>query len=129
MGILDEVKSVANTIRQIDNIELYKQILDLQAEILKLVEENNSLRSEVGALKGKLTTREKLIFKKNAYWIPSEGSALSGPFCSNCWDVRLNVVRMHMSEGTGFGECPTCRVPVEIERQDYSPQYSDNDEY
>jgi hypothetical protein len=41
MGIVDNIKDVAKTVRQIDNIELYKQILDLQGEGMELVEENN----------------------------------------------------------------------------------------
>jgi regulator of replication initiation timing len=129
MGILDDVKSVATTIQKIDNIDLYRQILNLQGEILKLVEENNDLRGQISSLKEKFAIREQLIFEKNAYWLPSERGHKTGPLCSNCWDVRRNVVRMHFSADTGYGECPTCRVPVEIEPQDHSPAYLSNDEY
>jgi len=129
MGILDEVKSVVGTIQKIDNIELYKQILDLQAEIMKLVEENSSLKGEIASLKDKFAVREQLIFAKNAYWLPAEGGRKTGPLCTNCWDVRRQVVRMHFDKETGYGQCPTCKVPVEIEPQDHMPMSGSDDEY
>lgn len=129
MGILDDVKSVASTIQQIDNIELYRQILNLQSEIMKLVEENNDLKRQIGSLEEKFAIREHLVYEKNAYWLPSSRGQKIGPLCSNCWDVGRQVVRMHFSADTGYGECPTCRVPVEVEPQDHSSPYLPNDEY
>ena len=128
MGILDEIRSVASTIQKIDNIDLYRQILNLQAEIMQLVEENTSLKGEVASLKEKFAMREQLIFEKNAYWLPSGGNCKGGPFCSNCWDVRRHLVRMHFNQETGYGRCPTCQVPVEIEPHDYMPMYGSDDE-
>ena len=46
MSIIDNIKSITTTIRQIDNIELYRRILDLQAEIINVVSENQELRQE-----------------------------------------------------------------------------------
>lgn len=47
MGVLDDVKSLAKTVQQIDNVALYRQILDLQGEIMDLVEENRSLKQQL----------------------------------------------------------------------------------
>ncbi|HWR59398.1 MAG TPA: hypothetical protein VN328_10970 [Thermodesulfovibrionales bacterium] len=94
MGILEEVKSVAKTIQQIDNIDLYKRILDLQAHIMTLVEENNGLKTELRELKEKFKVKEKLLFGNNAYWLKRKDGSNEGPFCSNCWDVKQVFVRM-----------------------------------
>ena len=51
MGLYEGIKDVAKVVQQADNIELYRQLLDLsaqaldmQAEIAKLKEENNELK-------------------------------------------------------------------------------------
>ncbi|HBA38453.1 MAG: hypothetical protein A2W73_07420 [Deltaproteobacteria bacterium RIFCSPLOWO2_12_55_13] len=50
MSIIDDVKSVAQLIQQIDNVELYRKILDLQGEVMGLVQENSELRKEISYL-------------------------------------------------------------------------------
>jgi hypothetical protein len=36
MGVLESVKEMADVLRKIDNVDLYRQILDHHAEILQL---------------------------------------------------------------------------------------------
>jgi regulator of replication initiation timing len=71
MGIIDDVKSVTKVIQQIENVELYRKILDLHAEIRNLVDENQDLKSEILSLKEALKTKESLQFECNAYWTKS----------------------------------------------------------
>jgi hypothetical protein len=44
MGILDTAKEAVQLVQKIDNLELYKTILDLQSDALKVMEENGRLR-------------------------------------------------------------------------------------
>ncbi len=51
MGLYDGIKDLAKVVQQADNIELYRQLLDLgkqaldlQAEVLQLQEENAKLK-------------------------------------------------------------------------------------
>ena len=112
MNIIDNIKSVAKIIQKADNIELYQKILDVQAEALEVVEENNKLREENGKLKEKLEIKKKLKYKDNAYWIEStdkkEGEK-DEPFCSRCWDVDKNLVRLHPCGNPAFYNCPNCK--------------------
>jgi len=47
LSIIDDVESVAKTVQQIDNIDLYRQILDLQGEIMEMVEENRDVKARI----------------------------------------------------------------------------------
>lgn len=116
MGVLDEVKSIAKTVQQIDNIELYRKILDLQAQIMDLLEDNSKLKEEITDLKKKLSIQQGLVFQDDAYWLPKSGTGQEGPFCSNCWDVRNQLVRMHFCSNREYSECPTCKKSIKIHR-------------
>ncbi len=116
MSIIDDVKSVAKTIQQIDNIELYQKILNLQAEILALVEENNDLKKEVNSLKEKLRVRESLLFEQDAYWIKKSDNKRDGPFCSKCWDTQQQLVRLIFCGNREYSRCPTCAIAIKIIR-------------
>jgi len=108
MSIIDDIKSVAKTIQQADNIELYQKILDVQAKALEVVEENSKLREENKELKEKLKIKENLKNENNAYWIEADGKK-DGPFCSCCWDVDKNLVRLHPCGNPSFYNCPNCK--------------------
>jgi len=54
MSILEDLKSLVGTIQKIDNIELYRQILDLQNEVLQVVAENTQLKADAASLREQL---------------------------------------------------------------------------
>ena len=104
MDIIGNIKNVAKTIQQIDNIELYSKILNVQQEAMDLVDENRKLKDDVRELKDSLKVKEELIFERSCYWI--KGEKKDGPFCTRCWDVDKNLVRMHPSHNPAFYSCP-----------------------
>src|SRR5438093_1108239 len=85
MAIIETAKEVVQLVQKIDNIELYKQILDLQREIFELVDENRELKTNVKQLNEALTINHELFFENNAYWRKTDGLN-DGPFCTHCWD-------------------------------------------
>ena len=99
MGVLDTLKEAVGLMQKVDNIELYKRMLELQSQVVTLVEENRALNE-------RLVTREKLSFSKNAYWLDD-----AGPFCSSCWDKEGKLVRLHgaSKDSAGSPQCPVCR--------------------
>ena len=53
MGLYESIKDVANLVQKADNIQLYRQLIDLSAEALemqniisKLTTENNALKEQ-----------------------------------------------------------------------------------
>ena len=97
MGVVDTLKETIGLIQKVDNIDLYRQMLDLQTQVMSLLEENKSLRTT-------LETRATLTFKSDAYW--RDGN--EGPFCSRCWDDEKKLIRLHL--GGLAPACPKCKT-------------------
>jgi hypothetical protein len=116
MGVLDTAKDLVEVIRKIDNIELYKKVLDLQTEVLKLFEENSKLKETVKSLEDTLAVKETLVHDQNAYWIPIDDGTRrnlrDGPFCAHCWDNDRKLVRLHHGDVSWW--CLTHRQQFKI---------------
>src|SRR6185295_5582117 len=112
MGILDTAKEAVQLVQKIDNIELYKEILNLQSEAIKLVSENTALKEKNRVLEDKLRVKDTLVFKDNSYWLKREDSE-DGPFCTLCWDKDQKLVRKLMDDNDRW-YCPTHGKPSPV---------------
>lgn len=121
MNVMESIKSITEIVRKIDNLELYRQILDLQSETMKLMEEKNELQQRVKELEGERRTQESLTFDQDAYWRQLSGGKKDGPFCSNCWDVKRTLVRLHFMGNVEYSQCPSCKKDVEVNRGRSNP--------
>jgi len=101
MSIIDNIRNVADVLRKADNIELYRQILDLQADASKILDENRELKEKLKELETSLQQQEDVEFKNNAYWKKSDGD---GPYCVPCWDGKGKLMRM--IDDDGYVSCP-----------------------
>jgi regulator of replication initiation timing len=108
MGILDSAKDVAKAVQEINNLELYKRVLDLHSDIIELVEANNLLRTENKDLKATLELREKMVFKEPFYYQDGDQT----PFCPACWETKNTPVHVTFifdnRENTRW-DCPSCK--------------------
>lgn len=105
MGIVETGKELVEIARKIDNIELYKQILALQTELLKLAEDNSALKERTHQLEQTLATKTVLKFKDNAYWLPAQENNEDGPYCTFCWDKDGKLVHQHFSDTSKIWFC------------------------
>jgi len=80
MSIIDQVKELVSTVQKIDNVELNRQIPDLQAEVLDLAAENGELKRELAELKKQLATNESLVYHAECFWLPNAEGGFEGPF-------------------------------------------------
>jgi hypothetical protein len=104
MGVIDTVKDVVLMVQKVDNIDLVKRILEMQQQVFTLVEENRDLKDKNRALQETLTTREQMVFRKNAYWKGDDG-----PFCPQCFDAGGLAMRMLITPGF-VPQCPKCHT-------------------
>jgi len=111
MAIFDELKSVGKILQEAGKIEQYKQILEVQEKLLEMQKKITDLESENKDLKEKLTTKENLKYRNNAYWI-DEKDKKEGPFCSRCWDDEKKLMRMHYLTHSQSYYCCKCRVGI-----------------
>lgn len=127
MSIYDGLRDIVSTIQKIDNIELYRQILDLQREVLEVVAENTDLKGKLAEAEAQLSRKQDLRFEYNAYWAGETLESSDGPFCAKCWDTRQQLVRMLVvGSNPQWSKCHPCDISLKIPRKengfDKSPQ-------
>jgi hypothetical protein len=110
MGIIDNVKDVANLAREVGKMELYAKAVDLMAQVTELAQENFDLKQELLATKQNQKIEETLVFWADRYW-RKIGEEIDGPFCSKCWDSSRKLIRLHR-ERRAFPTCPECTLAV-----------------
>lgn len=54
-----------------------------------------------------VSKKKNLIFEAKAYWVQKKDGTKEGPFCSNCWDTKKLMVRLHVRDS--HHECPNCK--------------------
>jgi Zn finger protein HypA/HybF involved in hydrogenase expression len=107
MPIFDDLKSVANTLREADKIPQYQQILDALEKLIEMQNKIFILETENKDLKESLKIQKSLTFENNAYWINLDGKK-DGPYCSCCWDDNKKTIRMQSYGNPAYYSCPKC---------------------
>ena len=97
MGVIDTAKEAVQLVQKIDNIELYRTILNLQADALKMVEDNGKLRDRIKELEAAFAIQGTLVFEDNHYFVVKE-NIKDGPYCTLCWDNDRRLVRKHKDD-------------------------------
>ncbi|MGM7723740.1 hypothetical protein [Metabacillus sp. Hm71] len=118
MSIISDIKSVAEVVQKADNIDLYRKLLDVQAEAMDLMEKYNNLKEENKLLKEQLETAGKMTYKDKMYFREDD----KDPYCSKCWDVDRKLVRMHGDTPYWF-QCPSCKTIVQNGNQSAHDPY------
>lgn len=104
MSILDNAKELATAVHEIKNLDLYERVLNLNAGIMDIVEENRSLHAEIENLKKKLELQAKMSFKVPFYF--QEGDET--PYCSSCWEANNQAIHLKSIHDTRW-DCPACK--------------------
>jgi len=116
MGIVDNVKDAVKIVQTLDNMELYRRILDLQADAIDLTEELKQKDETIAKLKDALSLKAKMVCKDSTYFtVDDKGEITDGPFCTKCFDVDHIVCRILPTGRTDNPEvqCPKCKVEYE----------------
>jgi hypothetical protein len=90
MSIISDVREVADLVKQLGNIELYKKIVDLESKIYELTQEDLASKGKISDLESSLKIRDELKFKQPYYY--KEGDQV--PFCPLCWEA--NQIPIHL---------------------------------
>lgn len=108
MGLYEGIKDVAKIVQQADNIELYKQLLDLGAQALEMQDEIARLKEENQELRKKNDIASQIIRHTESYvTISSDEKELF--YCSHCWDSEGKLIQLICNENGTF-ECPHCKM-------------------
>jgi hypothetical protein len=108
MGIIEDVGNIAELIKKIGDMELYKQILTLETEVRELTRDKRRSDDKVEELERTLKLQKELVFKTPFYYLGDDPA----PYCPGCWESKRLGVHLVRAIIPGFGvqmECPSCK--------------------
>jgi hypothetical protein len=111
MGAIDNVKEIAKLVRDLGNMELYRQILDLQGEITELTQTNRELQTKVRELEETLHQVGQMEFRTPFYYAKGDDT----PHCPRCWEVDKKAVHYPPPFQSNAGpvyKCPNCKLDI-----------------
>lgn len=108
MGLYEGIKDVANLVQKADNIELYRQLLDLSAQALDLQNQISELMSENKKLKEQKDISNRIERHKEAY-ITLKDDEENILYCSHCWDSKKLLIQCDCNDRIGQMFCPECK--------------------
>jgi len=80
MSILENMKEVADLVKKIGDVELYRKIVELEGEVVELTRSKRLLEQQVEELEAQAAFKKKLSFRKPFYF--AEGDDV--PYCPRC---------------------------------------------
>jgi hypothetical protein len=87
MGVVENMKDVADLVKKFNDIDLNRRILDLENEVLDLARAKRRGEERIEALERTLKFKGSLAFKEPFYWLNGDNV----PFCPNCWEKEHEV--------------------------------------
>lgn len=107
MSFYDAFKDAISVAQKADNVELYRQLLDLSAQALDLQAEVARLREENHELKKSKDISEKIIRHEEPV-VTIDGDEKRLYYCSHCWDSQQLLIQINCHIDGTFN-CPHCQ--------------------
>jgi hypothetical protein len=108
MGIMENVKEIAEFVKKYNDDELNQKIGALEGQILALITQIRSLEEASEESERTLSLIKKMQFKKPFYFQEDDPV----PFCPSCWEKEKNPVHLlgpvKVAAGFRYG-CPNCK--------------------
>jgi hypothetical protein len=108
VGLIENIKEVADVIKKAGDVDLYRKIVESEGEIIELTRENRRLEEKVQELEKKLALRGVMHFKEPFYC--QEGDQT--PYCPACWEtkqVAVHVTLIYDEPIETRWDCPHCK--------------------
>lgn len=113
MSFYDAFKDAISLAQKADNIELYRQLLDLSAQALDLQAEVSKLREENMRLQSEINKNVSVVRHQGAY-ITLADDEKSIPYCAVCYGKTKQLLQLRdFSYDKYF--CYNCRVYIDKE--------------
>ena len=125
MNLYDAMKDAIRIAQKADNIELYRQLLDLSAQALDLQAELSRVREENERLKRKQDISNR-ITRHEALYVTLMGENPVLRYCSHCWDSNEQLIQLDCDMEDGSFVCPHCRTSGIYNLEKYKRATSDS---
>ena len=109
MSFYEAFKDAVNMAQKADNIELYRQLLDLSAQALELQAEVARLKEENAELRKKEDLSASIVRHAESF-ITKVGDEANLRYCSHCWDADQKLIQLRCDEEDATCVCPHCKV-------------------
>ena len=120
MGIVENMKEVADLVKKVGDIDLNRKIVSLEGEVLDLTREKRHLEVRVEELEKTLNLKKNLAFKEPLYWLEGDTT----PYCPGCWEDKRSAVHLTFlddySDATRW-QCPVCRHHYDVTKMPRRP--------
>jgi hypothetical protein len=101
VNVVAEVKEIADLVKKVGDIELYRRIVNLESEVMELTRRNRELEEAISVAK-------EMRFKKPFWYADGEGD----PYCPACWEgpkIRSHLLPPHPDYNSNDSYvCPQC---------------------
>lgn len=94
MGLYEGIKDLAKIAQQADNIELYRQLLDLSAQALDMQDKIRDLKKENEELKN-ANDLESRIVRHPENFITLKGEPEDIRYCAVCWGNEHKLIQLN----------------------------------
>ncbi len=125
MSLYEGIKDVAQVLQKIDNIDVYKKLIDLSAQALEMQNEIIQLKEEIRTLKLKGDISSKITRHKSGGYLTLKDDEEGIMYCSACWDANSKTIQVHISEDEGTYLCPTCNAKGIYDKRKFD-EYKEN---
>ena len=109
MGVVENMKDVADLVKRFNDIDLNRRILTLENEVLDLSREKRRAEERIEELERALRFNKELVFRKSFYYLEGDET----PYCAGCWEGRRAAIHLHHARNSSATEdvmhCPACR--------------------
>ncbi len=108
MGVIENMKELADLIKKAGDIELYRKIVESEGEVIELTREKRRLEERVEELEKLLVLQEGMAFRAPFYFQDRDET----PFCPRCWEASKRAVHLFhnfTNEENTRWDCPDCK--------------------
>ena len=96
---------LASILQKADNLELYRNLLDLSSQALEMQSEISKLSEENKQLKEKIELERKICRHKELYVTLNDDDSIL--YCAHCWDSERKLIQFRTINGKFI--CPHCK--------------------
>ncbi len=93
--------------QQVDNIELYRQLIDLSSEALDMQSEIGRLTREASEMRKEKDLEQQIVRNKELFITLNDNPEIR--YCSHCWDSHKKLIQLQCDDSGGF-RCPHCQT-------------------
>ena len=116
MGLYDAMKDAVSLAQKADNIELYRQLLDLSAQALDLQAEVMRLKEENAELKKQQDLEVDIEYYEDAF-VTRKSDSKPIKYCAACWADKKKLIPIQ-DVGYDNYDCPLCKARI-IDMKDW----------